>query len=79
MSSLAGLFGATTDLVVRHRFDDGDDTITWFDLSVDGSDPMPVANWTHLEDGLISHVRSRSTRARCWVERRRRDPRRLAA
>jgi len=57
VSSLGGLFGATTALTIVKRWVDGGDTITWFDLSIDGGDPMPTVNWTHTDDGLITRVR----------------------
>lgn len=56
ITALRGLFDATTELVVVKRWIDGDDTITWFDLSIGGSGPMPTVNWTHVEDGLIRQV-----------------------
>ena len=57
VTALQGLFDATTGLSVVRRWVDGDDTITWFDLSIDGSEPMPTVNWTHTDDGLITQVR----------------------
>ena len=36
---------------------EGDDAITWFELQTkDG--PLPVANWSHVENGRISQVRA---------------------
>lgn len=57
IEALRGLFDATTGLQIKRRWVDGDDTLTWFDLEIGSSAPMPTTNWTHLEDGLITHVR----------------------
>lgn len=57
ITALGGLFNATTGLTIVKRWIDGDDTITWFDLSIGASGPMPTVNWTHVEDGLIRQVR----------------------
>jgi ketosteroid isomerase-like protein len=58
---VAGLRGMRerllTDLVVRHRFVDGPDVLTWFDLHTSVAPPAPTANWIHVEDGRISRIR----------------------
>jgi ketosteroid isomerase-like protein len=54
--SLGQLAAATTDLVVRRRWIDGDDVITWFDLAVGDTPATPVANWSHVEHGLITRI-----------------------
>ena len=33
------------------------DAITWFDLVTDVADPVPTANWSHVEDGVITTIR----------------------
>ena len=57
---LAGLRGMAesvmTDLVLHARVVDGADAITWFDL-VSGDATLPTANWSHVEDGLITRIR----------------------
>ena len=35
----------------------GDDAITWFELQAEQG-PVPVANWSHVEDGRITRVRA---------------------
>jgi hypothetical protein len=35
----------------------GDDAITWFELQTKQG-PLPVANWSHVEDGRITRVRA---------------------
>jgi len=57
---IAGLRGMAesvmTDLVLHARVVDGADAITWFDL-VSGDATLPTANWSHVEDGLITRIR----------------------
>ncbi|WEG08924.1 nuclear transport factor 2 family protein [Microbacterium horticulturae] len=59
---VAGLRGMAEtvmrDLVLRARVVDGADAITWFDLVTDVADPVPTANWSHIEDGLITRIRA---------------------
>lgn len=47
----------TTDIVVRKRFVDGPDVLTWFDLHTSVAPPAPTANWSHVEDGKITAIR----------------------
>jgi ketosteroid isomerase-like protein len=57
MKGLRGMAGIITKLVVQKMFVDGDDVVTWFDLSVKDSDPMPTVNWSHVENGKITRIR----------------------
>ena len=58
---LAGLRGMAEhvmdDLVLHARIVDGPDAITWFDLVSDGAPPVPTANWSRVENGLITQIR----------------------
>ncbi|QTI71102.1 nuclear transport factor 2 family protein [Gordonia polyisoprenivorans] len=58
---LAGLQGMAEsimdDLVLHARVADGDDVITWFDLMTKDGATLPTANWSHVEDGLITRIR----------------------
>ncbi len=58
---VAGLKGMAesimTDLVPHARVADGNDVITWFDLITATTEPIPTANWSHLENGLITRIR----------------------
>lgn len=56
IAGLSGLAGATTGLTVRKRLADDTDVMTWFELSVDGSEPMSTVNWTHVEGGQITAI-----------------------
>ena len=51
------LAAATTDLKVRRRIADGDDVITWFEITTEDAGPLPTANWSHVEDGRIASIR----------------------
>lgn len=36
---------------------DGSQVITWFELHIPDTAPVPVANWAQVEDGRIQRVR----------------------
>jgi hypothetical protein len=55
--SVGQLAKITTGITVRHRFVDGDDVLTWFDLRINDLPPTQVANWSHVENGLITRIR----------------------
>ena len=56
-AGLERLAEITTDIVVVKRWVDGPDVLTWFELHTSVADPVPVVNWTHVEDGRITRVR----------------------
>lgn len=51
------LRGLLQDIRVIRQIVDGDDVITWFELDMAGIDPVPVANWSHVENGYITEIR----------------------
>jgi ketosteroid isomerase-like protein len=54
---IEGMSQIVDDIVVCHRWVDGDDVLTWFDLHAKGVDqPLPVANWSHVHDGRITRI-----------------------
>jgi len=57
VAGLMGLAAATTDLTIRKRLADGDDVITWFEITTQDAGPLPTANWSHVEDGKITAIR----------------------
>src|SRR3954447_3940529 len=57
VEGLMGLAAATTELTVRKRLADGDDVITWFEISIKDAGPMPTANWSRVKDGRIIEIR----------------------
>jgi hypothetical protein len=57
LNGLAGMFGMTRHVEVIRRWIDGPDVITWFELSTDTAGPLPVVNWSRVEDGRITRIR----------------------
>jgi ketosteroid isomerase-like protein len=57
LAGLRGMFTMLRDIVVIHRFVDGPDVLTWFELHTTGAPPAPTANWMHVEDGRITAIR----------------------
>jgi SnoaL-like domain len=47
----------TTDIVVNRRVVDGEDILTFFDLHTATTEPVPITNWSHVEDGKITQIR----------------------
>jgi hypothetical protein len=45
-------------LKIRVIVADGSDVITWYDLQMQGVEPLPTANWSHVEDGKITSIRA---------------------
>jgi hypothetical protein len=45
-----------TGVVVRKRFVDGPDVLTWFDLHTTVAAPAPTANWSHIANGRIASI-----------------------
>jgi hypothetical protein len=60
--AIAGLEGMAKsvmeDIVVEKMFVDRPDVVTWFALHTPKSDPLPTANWSHIEDGKITGIRA---------------------
>ncbi len=57
LRGLAGMFAMTRQVEVIRRWADGPDVITWFELSTDTAGPLPVVNWSHVEDGRVTRIR----------------------
>ncbi len=57
LKGLAGMFSLTRQVTVIKRWADGPDVLTWFELRTATSGPLPVVNWSHVEDGLITRIR----------------------
>ena len=58
LRGLAGMFAMTRQVEVIRRWTDGPDVITWFELRTDSAGPLPVVNWSHVEDGRITAIRA---------------------
>jgi hypothetical protein len=54
---LEGMSQIMTGIEIRKVFAAGSDVLTWFDLATSVADPVPVANWMHVEDGKITRIR----------------------
>ncbi|HEX3824828.1 MAG TPA: nuclear transport factor 2 family protein [Mycobacteriales bacterium] len=48
----------TIDIDVHVMAVDGEDVITFYDLQMDGVEPVPTANWSHVEAGRITAIRA---------------------
>jgi SnoaL-like domain len=57
LEGLSGMFSMTRQVEVIKRWTDGPDVLTWFALSTATAGPLPVVNWSHVEDGLITRIR----------------------
>jgi hypothetical protein len=57
LRGLAGMFAMTRKVTLIKRWTDGPDVLTWFELSTASAGPLPVVNWSHVEDGLITRIR----------------------
>jgi ketosteroid isomerase-like protein len=57
LAGLRGMAKMMTGLEVKHRFVDGPDVLTWFELHTADAPPAPTANWMHVEDGKITRIR----------------------
>jgi hypothetical protein len=57
IAGLTNMAKIKTDIVVRTMCADGDDVITWFDLHTATTDPLPVANWSHVTESKITRIR----------------------
>ena len=55
-AGLERLSRITIDITIRKRFVDDQDVLTWFDLHTAIAAPVPVANWSHVEDGKITRI-----------------------
>ncbi len=59
LRGLEGLAKIITGLEIRKVFTAGaDDVLTWYDMETKVADPVPVANWMHVENGKITQIRA---------------------
>ena len=56
VAGLRGMAEVLTGIAVRHRFVDGPDVLTWFDLHTTLAAPVPTANWSRVEGGRITAI-----------------------
>jgi hypothetical protein len=57
IAGLQGMSKMVTRVDVAHRWVDGDDVITWYDLHTASTDPIPTVNWMHMTSGRIDRIR----------------------
>lgn len=57
LRGLEGLATIMTGIDVQQVFSAGPDVLTWYDMATKVADPVPVANWMHIEDGKITRIR----------------------
>ena len=57
LSGLGDMFAMTRQVEVIHRWIDGPDVLTWFELRTATAGPMAIVNWSHVEDGRITRIR----------------------
>lgn len=54
---LGGMFAMTKDVDVIHRWVDGPDVLTWFELRTATAGPVAIVNWSHVEERRITRIR----------------------
>jgi hypothetical protein len=58
LRGLKGMAKIITGIEVRKVFTAGSDVLTWYEMATEVADPIPVANWMHVEDGKITQIRA---------------------
>ena len=59
LRGLQGLAKIMTGIEIRKVFTAGsDDVLTWYEMATTVADPVPVANWRHVEYGKITQIRA---------------------
>jgi hypothetical protein len=56
VTGMEGMSKRMDDIVIHAVVADGSDVITWYDLHMTGVEPLPTANWSHVEDGKITSI-----------------------
>lgn len=57
LAGLGRMFAMTEHVEVLHRWVDGPDVLTWFELRTKTAGPLAIVNWSHVEDGRITWIR----------------------
>jgi hypothetical protein len=57
MEGIKGLSQIKSEIFIQKIFVDGPDVLTWYELHTTVASPVPVANWLHVEDGMITFLR----------------------
>jgi limonene-1,2-epoxide hydrolase len=57
IAGLGRMFAMTEQVEVLHRWVDGPDVLTWFELRTETAGPLAIVNWSHVEAGRITRIR----------------------
>jgi limonene-1,2-epoxide hydrolase len=57
IAGLGRMFAMTEQVEVLHRWVDGPDVLTWFELRTATAGPLAIVNWSHVEAGRITRIR----------------------
>ena len=57
IAGLGRMFAMTEHVEVLHRWVDGPDVLTWFELRTETAGPLAIVNWSHVEAGRIIWIR----------------------
>ena len=57
LAGLGRMFAMTEQVEVLHRWVDGPDVLTWFELRTRTAGPLAIVNWSHVEAGRITWIR----------------------
>jgi limonene-1,2-epoxide hydrolase len=57
IAGLGRMFAMTEHVEVLHRWVDGPDVLTWFELRTETAGPLAIVNWSHVEAGRITRIR----------------------
>jgi SnoaL-like domain len=57
LAGLGSMFAITKQVEVIKRWVDGPDVLTWFELHTADAGPIPIVNWSHVEQGRIDRIR----------------------
>jgi hypothetical protein len=57
LEGLGRMFAMTETVEVVHRWVDGSDVLTWFELRTATAGPLAIVNWSQVEAGRISRIR----------------------
>jgi SnoaL-like domain len=58
VQGMEGMSKQMSDIVIHAVVSDESDVITWYDLKMHGIQPLPTANWSHVENGKIASIRA---------------------
>jgi limonene-1,2-epoxide hydrolase len=57
IAGLGRMFAMTKQVEVLHRWIDGPDVLTWFELRTETAGPLAIVNWSYVEAGRITRIR----------------------